>query len=536
MPALHLLSQCEATKDDALVSATTHVLHKLIAGHIIMPARAAFLETTQPGKLVSSGVAALPVEELFHPLQLECSRELENDFLQGPKGPSTGALVMFPMTFHLIIRCTSLDTTRRRTTEMPWLQYMFVYLARCASIPIPAPTSSPPATSSLRVLKKMLEIGITSKLFLDASILEDIMSRYSGIVSEEPSKVDWELVGLCLKLDPNIFLMPSSSGEKGKIRPAEYGSYFLAPLLSSITSVGLRTPQEVPVLYNNILKDILLPLVAAFAHARGLDRFVEHWQEQLCICEDSRRVSTSDLTIWEDEELLHLVARLLEPSLTTGQIEKIFHTAYADLEKRFDFGGDNVGAVGWVSSVITECIVDGCTKEAVTDKLSRTAQMVYHISLRILQESPYRVAKLRWRLWRVTASIRSHWPGTSSPRKVSGLEIAAESRALEKALETLLNSTGFVWSAQHFMEGLQAFKFILSFAPNVQQADLETSFLQPEIESAIEWVISCLKEQLEQIDPYRDPGWDGRAVTATSQDALLIGCVTQLILSPKAIR
>ena len=536
MPALHLLLQCEATKHDVLVSTTTHMLEQLIARYVIIPARAALLEIIHPGKRLNNGVVAPLMEELFHPLRLECSRELEDDFLHGTRDLSTGTLVMIPMTFHLVVRCTPLDTAKRRTAEMPWLENIFIYLARCASISVFAPTSSPPAKLSLRVLEKMLEIAITSEVYLDASTLERIVSAYSGIVSKELSEMNWKLVGLCLKLDPNVFLMPFSSTEKGKIRPAGPGSVFLAPLLAKITSVGWRTLQEIPVLYRTVLSDIVLPLVAAFAQSRGLDRFIEHWQEQLRISEDSQRISIADLTIWEDEELLDLVARLLEPSLTTGQIEKVFHVAYVDLEKQFAVNADNVSAMAWVSSVIIECIVDGCTKETVTDKLSSTAQVVYYSSLRILQEVPYRVTKLRWRLWRVAASMRSHWPEISSPRRVSAAEAAAESGALERASNTLLNSTGSMWLAQDCIERLQAFKFILSFAATVHGAQLETSSPQREIELAIQWVISWLQNELEQIDSNRDPWWDGKAITATSQGALLIGCVTQLILSPKALR
>lgn len=535
MPSLHLLSQLEAVKPDAHVSNTTHVLHKLVAGYIIMPTRAALLETIRPGNSLDKGVAALPAKELLRPLQLECSQELEENVLQGRKETFTGTLSMIPVTFQLIIRCTSLDTTKRRTAEMPWLQYMFIYLARCASISVLAPASSSPAKTSLTVLEKLLEIGISSKIDIDASILENIVSTYSGIVSKEPKKVNWKLVELCLKLDPNVFLKPSPGKEKGNLRPAEHGIDFLAPLLTSMTSLGLRTLKEVSVPYRNLLSDIVVPLAAAFAHARGLNRFIEHWQEQLRIYEDNQRVSTTDMTIWEDEELLHLVARLLEPSLTTGQMENTFHSAYVDLEQRFAFGGDDMATGPWSSSVIIECIVDGCTKETATDELSRTAQLVYNLSLRFLQKLPYQAAKLRWRLWRVTASIRSHWSGVFNSRKVSGAEAAVERRALGKALDTLLRSTGLVWPAHDCMEGLQAFKFILSFAPAVHRADLETSSPQHEIGLAIKWVVKCLREELEQINPSSDPGWDGRAIAATTQDALLIGCVAQLILSPKVL-
>lgn len=535
MPALHLLSQFEAVKHDAFVSTTTHVLEQLIARNLILPARAAWLESIHPGKPRDNRTAAPLTEELFHPLQLGCSRELEEDVLQGTRGPFTGTLEMIPVLFTLIIKCTSLNTIKRRTAEMPWLQYIFVYLARCASIPIFLATSSQPAEVSLRVLEDMLEIAITSELCLDASILENLLSEHSGLVSKELSEVNWALVGLCLKLDPNIFIMPSSNRDKGKIPLTESGSEFLAPLLARITSVGLRTLQEVPSLYRTILSEIVLPLVAAFAHTRRLLYFIEHWQEQLRICADAQHISIADLTIWEDEELLHLVSRLLEPSLTTMQIGTMFHAAYVDLEKRFAVGADNIGAVAWVSSVIIECIVDGCPKETVTDKLSRTAQMVYYLTMRILHVVPYHVTKFRWRIWRVAASIRSHWPGVSIPGKVSDTESAVESGALAKALQTFLKSTGSVWSPQGYIERLQAFKFILSFASAVRRIGIETSSPH-EIEIAIEWVINSLKDELEQIDTKRNPWWDGTAVTATSQDVLLIGCVTLLILLPKALR
>lgn len=535
MPALHLLSQLEAVKHDVHVSNTTSLLQKLISAHIIMPTRAALLGTIQPGKSLDKEVAALPAVEPLRPLQLECSQDLEDIVLQGDKATSTGALVMIPMTFQLIIRCTPLNTTKRRTAEMPWLQFMFIYLARCASIPILDQTSSAPGKTSLTVLEKMLEIGISSKIDIDASMLENIVSRYSGVISKEPKNVNWELVGLCLKLDPNVFLRLSPSKEKDRSRPGEHGIDFLAPLLTSITSLGLRTLQEVSVPYRNLLSNIVVPLVAAFAHARGLDRFIEHWQKQLRICEDDRRVSAADVTVWEDEELLRLVARLLEPSLTSGQMEKTFYSAYVDLEQRSAFCGDDIATVAWSSSVIIECIVDGCTKETVTDKLTRTAQLVYSLSLSILQELPYQATKLRWRLWRVTASIRSNWSRILNSRRAFDAETAVERRALENAQETLFRNTGSVWSAQNCIEGLEAFKFILSFAPAVYRPDLETSSPQVEIESAIKWAVNCLYAKLGQIDPYSDPGWNGRAFSATTHDALLIGCVAQLILSPKVL-
>ena len=535
MPALHMLSQHEAAEHDVLISTTNHVLEQLIARYVLMPARAALLETIHREKPLSNELVDPLIDELFHPLQLVCSRELQEELLQGTGCSSTGTLVMIPMLFYLIIRCTPLDTAKRRTAEMPWLHFMFIYLARCASTSLFASSGSRPSKLSLRMLERLLESAITGKVSLNTSILQSILSGCSGIVSEY-SEVNWELVRLCLKLDPNVFLTTSSSSEKGKIRSTKPGDDFLAPLLARITFVGLRTLQETSVLYRTILSDIVLPLVAAFANARALDRFIEHWKEQLSICEDSQRMSNADLTIWEDEELLHLVAEHLKVSLTTGQIEKVFLAAYVDLEKRIAAGGDTNAAVAWVPSIIIECIVDGCTKGTVTEKLSSTAQVIYYSYLRILQEVPYQVAKLRWRLWRVASSIRTCWPAMSSPRKVSDAEAAVESRALDKAINTLSKNTGSVWSAQDCLEGLQVFRFILSFAPTVHTAELRTSSSQHKFELGIQWVISCLKIELSQIDPNRDPWWDGKAVTAISRDSLLLGCVTQLVLSPKALR
>ncbi|MCJ1299086.1 hypothetical protein MMC08_001877 [Hypocenomyce scalaris] len=501
-----------------------------------MPTRVTLLETIRPGKPQNDGVSAPLMHDLFQPLQLECSRELKENALRTTADSSTRTLSTIPLLFNLVIRCTPLANTKHRTAEMPWLQSLFICLAQCASAPVSASSMSPPARLSLQVLERMLGIAVASNIQLGTSLLENVMSQFSGIASSELSDVNWELVGLCLKLDPNVFLMPSSTRDSGKTRPPQLGSDFLAPLLAKITAIGLKKPQGAPALYGLVLSDIVLPLVAAFAHARGLDRFVGCWQEQLRLCENSQCTSATDITIWEDEALLHLVARLLEPSLITAQIEKIFYAAYVDLDKGSAIGPNSTGAMASVSSVIIECIVDGCTRETVTAKLTNTAQLVYHLSLLILKEAPYRTTKLRWRLWRIAASLRSHWPGASSPPNVSDAASAAENRALAKASETFLRSTDSGWLPQDRMEALQAFKFVLSFAPVEQRTDLEKGLPQYQIKSAIRWVTKCLKNELEKTDPNRSPRWDGKAATAISQEALLIGCVTQLLISSTALK
>lgn len=203
--------------------------------------------------------------------------------------------------FDIAVRCTPINGSRRRQPqETAWLQEVFSTL-RTAII-------STPSEMEVLAITHMLETAILYRVELELQLLRLIASQH-GLRDGSPS---WTLLAVILRLDSNVFLIPSAPED------------LMKELLSNVTRAS--TQQKWPSIADIVIDEILLPLMDEFTKARKLTSFIYHWYEQLAEFENIRKTVPRDMnhfSAWEDGALGIKLEGILERSLTTQQIVEL---------------------------------------------------------------------------------------------------------------------------------------------------------------------------------------------------------------------
>ncbi|KAF4636308.1 hypothetical protein G7Y89_g1788 [Cudoniella acicularis] len=270
-----------------------------------------------------------------------------------------------PIFFDIAVRSIQTHgSQRRRPQDEEWLQTVFTTL-KDAFV-------SKRKEENSKALYSMLQSAIKFKVVLDLSTLRRITSKLA--LAKERS--DWKLVAVLINLDANVFLIPE--GDKD----------LLNELFTRITKASLE-PGWVE-LANEVVLDILAPLMSEFAKARDLSGFIRHWYAQLVeferLRQEARRFSMDIFSAWEDDALQAQLNKLLEPSLTIQQITQIID--WLSLEVK-----ENPNAV----CVILEAIAGSISREEVVDAID---MRLYHI---MFDDGAWDklYGRYKWRSWRI---------------------------------------------------------------------------------------------------------------------------------------
>lgn len=394
----------------------------------------------------------------------------------------------------------------------------------------------------------MLREALDHKVRLDDSVSGLILARVLSISNEEFDSADsplyWTLIGLCLEIDANFFVTSSAVEKSGDGNTdVVVPNKNLAALLSRVTETdGMSTPYS-DINYNAKLSKVVLPLAEAFASARDLTAFLFLWEEQLTICQQRRAGVTPKSSlrklIWEDERLLLLGSRLIESSLTIGQIEQVLQRIYTKLPPSAPVAS-RTHSESMADLVILDCVVRGM---ATADALSQIAQSLYVSILGIVSSTSNGPAAPSWRLWRILTTFNERWP-------VLQLSIScreAERLALHEAVELLNHSVSAEATdvGQVYVQELHAFSFILSAAST---RGFRTDGPGPEADraaSVIETILNYRQSLCDSVslglmgDPVSSQftaQWNMQSETIISVDVLLVGCIAQIITFPTVFR
>ncbi|KAL8661726.1 MAG: hypothetical protein Q9202_005348 [Teloschistes flavicans] len=448
------------------LSGATDTLEDLLLQHIVVPTREIFHNAKTPRVARDDEMGEPNVDELLGPLQrlvpgvdTECQK--------------TSSMLRPIVHLHsIIIKYTPLDKSKHRVSERAWLQFMFDRITTHASILV---VPSPAATSAL---KEMLKTLLAKNLRLEIASLERILSFVSHLLGDKQDLVDWDIISLCLKMDPDVFVVPAVSPETILGKSARIPNQFLRALYdqSYFLTGSLRTPS--PKIHQGVLEDVLIPLIDGFVHARDLAGFIEHWITSLecsrlhlwrteqVVSQASNDIATEDgslidngQTLWEHETLRQAVTGHIEARLTTGQIDTILQNAETILLDA-TYSADNVKHETILANVvIVDCVLGGCTSENTVAQLSRTVQKLYPTLLTIATSA--RLASSHpWRVWRCIASISNRWKAQLGKRpEICSMEEKAAWRALELLshmgesqavkIDDLLQSCNFMLSVLH---------------------------------------------------------------------------------------
>ncbi len=534
VPILRFLSIYKNMPDSSPKSqATIKALEHLVINNVILPARASFISSKSWKKTESGAQSLLSAEVLLAPLAKNTNLDVEEFSLI--KNPNV-RIPAVSMLFSIAIQSLPRITPKQRSLEDSWLQHLFIQLGK-------NPHSNLTAGSKqyISALNWMLREAIDHKVRLDGSIFEAILSQVINISDEELNLPDasiyWALISLCLELDPSIFIASSlvDKGTNGNPTPNKY----LAFLLSRLTGWGWKSSARGDANYEFELVKVILPLVEAFANARDLITFIFHWRQQMAL-RQQQPLHTLHIaaphyyrarTIWEDERLILFVGRLIDTSLTSGQIHSLFEGVLINLPPALRDVKDSSRSAA--DLVFLDCLVGGLSKESNLDQLAETAQSIYLAISSIVSGMTAWAGENTWRLWRILATFNVRW----SPPLHSMATKQAAQLAMSRAAETVIDSIhAKPKDAQSdYARELYAFSFLLKIAPLQNREPKHENRL---VSFVIETILKCRQSSCDSLGPQAAgtsrlkefaAQWNGQIDTITSVDILILGYCAQIL-------
>lgn len=427
-------------------------LEKLLARSIMVPARTAYI----PSK--------------------------NTNFLQSLVGKSISTDPRFvPVIFDVAIRCILRQGSRpHRSDDTAWLQAIFKVLLEAIG--------GDQSQDKVNAIDQTLRYCIDHKITLELPFLQLITSQY-GLTNESTS---WDLLATILKLDSNTFLIPSDSGG------------LLGDMLMRITRASSEAVW--PIIVDQVVGDVLVPLMGEFAKARQLTAFIHHWYNQLAESGNFRTYTNRTInhfSAWEDVALRRRLRELLEPSLTTLQIVEIVEW----LEERIK---DCKGAVCVLLDVIAAAISQEETRTALRPKLCTLATNF------LANGRFYEGYKAQLLHLNTTMLHWSHRPG------LEDISVTEEGVPL---LVSLLSHKHLIPIGEHSLEALEAFRYMCagwSVGAVGFRTDIGTKILShfiTNVTSLIETVVESIAQGLE----LGEEKWGSR-VTTTSRGTGWLAC------------
>ena len=453
-------------------------LEELLIVNIILPLRSSILgpePATEHEKEVSLGsvsghMASLLRGSLPH-LESPVSRA---DW----KTDKHLALSTIALLFDIAIRCRPRNTPKLRRIENPWLEQLFIKLAKCAETLFPPASPVRAQKDYIRVIKWMLRKAVDHQVRLSLSTIKALLDRASGLFRnlsdvhtkdgvdvEHDNQIEWGLIRLCILNDPDAFVVPSSSASDNETYAYRPPNKYLSALFRNITDEMCYESLEEDKDYDFKVLHVIEPLCNAFIGARDLTGFLEHWREQLSIVQERQqsRGNYFDLvpSIWEEEKLLLYVAQSVESSLTAGQISHVLSTVAHDLAPSIP----NVlsdRSMSLASLIILDCVTSGLSKDETIFKLESLALSIFSLLGVLTSTLSYMSSPHNWRVWRIQATITDRWSSLcdSSEFKRKAHPAICMASELINRISSSLTLHGNIDLEQE----LHAFRFMLKFA------------------------------------------------------------------------
>ncbi|EED21557.1 conserved hypothetical protein [Talaromyces stipitatus ATCC 10500] len=484
----------------------THSIEKLIALHVVVPARSLFMERGGSGIDYSKGEdpdwsAVQPVTATFKPLfedrspvNIHCNSNGNGSVDQNScVFPATWkSAELIPTFYDIVSRSVPRDSFRRQNTEASWLETVFVALAELAYSSTQKFSGN--TVGFIPLLEQLFIVVRARKIKLSLHTLLTHAS-YTGLLKgeEDPKHVSWSLTTLLIDLGADIFLPNSGFKDSGRLLDALFQSLH-----------HIRSDMSNKETYELVKNEVVIPLIRAFATARDLPTFAGFWYEQLRWIETARKTGDkhfqkSTYSVWEDDNVLIVYQDTLKSTLSDtflkSQIENAISTVVAEsgyisgspdsyayfviLEAGTRIWGHN-GLPGLRIDLVTN-LIEGLHKTLSSRKGDR---------------------QWLWRMWRVARNLMPI--GLKSTFKIPN-ELADKFR--REALVVANFSTGPTklrsgWNGHR--ESFEACRFLLTASKDLYP---KASSEQKDI---LHVIIKCLTGSFDSIIEAKLEGWNGR--------------------------
>lgn len=508
-----------------------HGLERLIALHVVLPARADFFAKGGSGIDYSADEpdwsSVKPVSAAFRPYLREKDddgpdasekmKERESSVSSGGSQDPSGlrkTAGLLPIFLDIAIRSVPRDTFRRQTNEAPWLETLFVSIAELAYQAIKAEDGSNVAPEFVPILEQMFRVVLDRSVHLSLHTLLT-HAGYTGLLRDDLKLVRWHLTALIMRLGIDTFLPNSGLQDSRRLLDG-----LLQKVMAHWTS-GASAGEET---YEVIKTGIVLPLVRGFAAARDLPTFIQIWYEQLKAVETARskRANLGHFSVWEDDDLAACYNELIKTSLTESQLLSQIQTAANEIKA--EHGKISESAHSYARFVLLEA---GSTSSLRTES-SNGAMNVYVPVIETLTSTLSSKQKLhwRWRLWRFARNIFE-----TSIKLADGLLGSSVTNLVNEAASNIRRlHKGSTKTQRDYLEILEAYRFVQAVAGK----STEAHYMEP-LDSLTAEIAPFLKAILKtDKNALLASPWDGRAESVDSPVALATAYLVTLLRAPEA--
>ncbi|KAL4786361.1 Urb2/Npa2 family-domain-containing protein [Aspergillus varians] len=397
--ALRLLHSVHAVELDT--DERVYVLNgveRLIALHVVLPARAGFFSRGGSGIDYSASEpdwsSVKPVSDTFR--SILCAVELptqggttaaqDNTAKKGLRN----AAELIPDFFNIASRSVPRDTFRRKTGEAPWLETLFVAVAELAFSYVKSESTTTFLPEFVDVLEKLFRVALERNVQLSLHTLLT-HAAYTGILKDQLSQVEWNLIALLIELGVDIFLPNSGLADSDK---------YLQALLNKI-DLHWRSGSTTDGSYEVIKNGIVLPLLRGFVDARDLATFMEIWYQKLTDIEEARMQDSnlSLFSVWEDDDLCNAYSEIMRNPLNENLASAQLRSAAAEIR-----GDDNrlTQSGGAYAQVV---IVESGFRKRTVNLADPNPDLESAIETVMSALSSDQALHWRWRLWKLSRSL-----------------------------------------------------------------------------------------------------------------------------------
>lgn len=551
MPTLRLLvTMQEMPSLDRINQAESKTLENLLVQKILMPSRASFFNSKSYSNAERSDDPPPSSIDLLAPMAKALNAKVregieEAKTLQGLRPTS--------LFFHIAVQSLPRITPKQRSVEDSWLQDLFYRILRHVFHIGAADALFLSSTQHILTINQMLRDIADHNIRISTSKLEPLLAHIMSCSDETlDASAICELTSLSILIDSNIFLDPAPIAKDGQENHLRVHNHCSAALLFWITNSAWKKSLEMDPIYEVKLSKVVTPLVEAFAKARNLLGFVSSWQEQLALCQKQRSDqlelvarSYRPRTLWEDERLMQLVARLAESALTAGQINHMLLEAQASVISHEKLGSDGYPNL-MANLVLLDCAIGINLNDARSDQIKDTARDVYHSTLDWLLNKTHWPEEHKWRLWRILIAFNKRWYLTENYPDIRFLEQQVISKAVELTTRVQFKTPNVEDSQSGYAEELYAFAFVISSISGQKKPGEDDERPSHDlIETVIQWISKYgarerNDEKQDQIASTENSEpviqWNGQSDGVTALDILHLCYLAQFLVFPGSLR
>lgn len=491
-----------------------HAIERIIALHVLLPARAAFFERGGSGIDYSQEEpdwsSVQPVTDTFRPIirEFAVSREIKasNDGYAHWR-----SVELLPELFDTAVRAVPRDVFRRQTHEAPWLETLFVAVAELSFSTAKEEDLATFSSKFISVLEQLLQVALVRNVGLS---LHTIMAHanYTGLFEEGLEEVQWNVTALFISLGVDVFLPNSGLRDSRRILNA-----LLEKVALHWRENGTKSKRH----YDVIKNKIVLPLMRGFAAARDLPTFLELWHNQLVAIEESRQ-DNSNLrlfSVWEDDDLSDVFSELMQTSLTESQVAAQMSTAAKTT--RSDTGKVITTPQSYAKLVIVEASFRGYVSPFAESEKT----LAYVLETLTSTLSSKQDLHWRWRLWRLLRNL------LENTLKSANTTLAHAIMELVEVAEKTVHRNHKDLSKKRLasLESWEAYRFsIVAIKSNASETQLRSFAKTTKDVTNLITSISVKDSKKSMKSP-----WDGRTETVDSQTNLGLAYFLALVRVPE---